>query len=504
MKAFLLYADRDFDLDEELPAGGPALIQDLGLGTLFDAMAGGDPFLLEVARHAVLSSLADTDAITYRQRILTDCLEHAAVIREIYAVAVRAIEGEKKIYPSLVDYPDAILRRSVSVLELFVGMLRTLRQIAEDHAADFRSDGFAAFFGTLTRELGDDYFQVVEDHLRQLKFRSGVVLSAKLGKGGKGTGYVLRSPRRRRHSWLDRMSATNPASYTVRIPDGDESGAQALSELRDRGISLVANALAQSTDHILSFFTMLRCELGFYVGCLNLHERLASKGEPLSLPASLSPSRPVLSADGLYDVCLSLRLDRRAVGNDIDAAGKPLVMITGANEGGKSTFLRSVGLAQLMMQSGMFVGADSFSASVGQGLFTHFRREEDATMSSGKLDEELARMSEIVDGLTPHSIVLFNESFAATNEREGSEIARQVIRALLEAGVRVFFVTHLFDLAHSLYRQQTAAAVFLRAERQDDGERTFRLVEGRPLPTSYGDDLYERVFGPARTPASPR
>ena len=190
------------------------------------------------------------------------------------------------------------------------------------------------------------------------------------------------------------------------------------------------------------------------------------------------------------------------MGNDVNADNKSLVMVTGANQGGKSTFLRSIGLAQLMMQCGMFVPADSFSASICERLFTHYKREEDATMSSGKLDEELGRMSGIADDITRGSIVLFNESFAATNEREGSEIARQVIRALTESGIKVFFVTHLFDLAHSLYLQQADAAIFLRAERQADGQRTFRLVEGEPLPTSYGQDLYERIFGAAPQPAA--
>ena len=112
-------------------------------------------------------------------------------------------------------------------------------------------------------------------------------------------------------------------------------------------------------------------------------------------------------------------------------------MITGANRGGKSTFLRGIGLAQLMMQCGMFVPAAVFPRQCLRWLFTHFKREEDASMRSGKLDEELSRMSAIIDNITPHSIVLFNESFASTNEREGSEIARQIVRALLERGVKV-------------------------------------------------------------------
>jgi len=169
------------------------------------------------------------------------------------------------------------------------------------------------------------------------------------------------------------------------------------------------------------------------------------------------------------------------------------VMITGANRGGKSTFLRSLGLAQLMMQCGMFVSAQQFRANVCRRLFTHFKREEDATMKSGKLDEELRRMSAIVDRLGTNGIVLFNESFASTNEREGSEIAGQIVRGLLEAGTKVYYVTHMFTLAHGFYRERMGAH-FLRAERLSDGRRTFRLVEGEPQPTSYGRDLYERIF----------
>ena len=239
---------------------------------------------------------------------------------------------------------------------------------------------------------------------------------------------------------------------------------------------------------------MLRVELGFYVACLNLQDQLVRKGEPLCFPEPLPADQPVLVCQGLYDVCLSLRIEERVVGNDVSGNDIGLVIITGANRGGKSTFLRSVGLAQLMMQCGMFVPAESFGANLCDGVFTHFKREEDAAMKSGKLDEELSRMSVIVDKITPHSIVLFNESFASTNEREGSEIARQVVHALLEADIKVFYVTHMFDLAEGFYGGKTEGTLFLRAERLSDGQRTFRLVQGEPLPTSYGEDLYWLIF----------
>lgn len=104
-------------------------------------------------------------------------------------------------------------------------------------------------------------------------------------------------------------------------------------------------------------------------------------------------------------------------------------------------------------------------------------------------------MSAIADHLSPHCLILFNESFAATNEREGSEIARQVVRALLEAGIRVLFVTHQFDFAESVHRLGSSSSLFLRAERQADGGRTYKLTVAEPLPTSYGEDLYRQLGG---------
>ncbi len=346
----------------------------------------------------------------------------------------------------------------------------------------------------LEQELGDDYFAVIEAQLKELKFRHGVLVSAELGKGGVGSQYVLRKPSERDRSWIQWLLAPREPSYTLHIHPRDQAGGRALSELRDRGLNLVANALAQSTDHILSFFRMLQTELAFYIGAVNLHEQLAGIGVPIAFPVPVARGGRRFSCGGLYDVSLALTMKRRVVGNDVAADDKDLVIITGANQGGKSTFLRSVGLAQAMMQCGMFVAAEAFRATVCDALFTHFRREEDEAMRSGKFDEELARMSTIVDHITPRSMILFNESFAATNVREGSEIGRQIVTALLDKGVGIFFVTHLYEFAHDFHEKNLGNVIFLRADRQGDGVRTFKLREGEPLDTSFGEDLYKKIF----------
>lgn len=116
-------------------------------------------------------------------------------------------------------------------------------------------------------------------------------------------------------------------------------------------------------------------------------------------------------------------------------------------------------------------------------------------MESGKLDEELRRMNEIVAHLKPNALILLNESFASTNEREGSEIAHQVVSAFLDKGIEVVFVTHLYEFARSVYDRKARNVLFLRAGRRDDGTRTFKIAEGEPLQTSYGPDLYDAVFG---------
>ena len=503
MKAFLLYRDKDFDPMERLPSHSAALVKDLEMGRLFTAMASGDEFLFDVARKLLMASLLSPDDILYRQQILADCLERPEVIREIYSISVEAIEREKKVWGAIFGrYPDGLLHRSLEVLQIFVALLEGLRKITDQRAPEFRSEGLIRFFDMIARELDDAYLVMVKEHLQGLAFKRGILISAELGKGNKASQYILRKPptkgcgwRALLRKWMQQLSSGGDQSTLVyRIADRDEAGLQALTELKSRGISQVAAALAQSTDHIFRFFTMLRMELGFYIGCLNVRNHLIRKGEPLCFPEPLPVENTAFTARRLYDASLSLSMESRVIGNDVDAEGKTLMMITGANRGGKSTLLRSIGLAQLMMQCGMFVPAEHFRCNVCVGVYTHFKREEDSSLESGKLDEELSRMSAIVDSMKPHSLVLLNESFGSTNEREGSEIARQIVRGLLDTGNKVSYVTHMFDLAQSFNLEKSKTALFLRAERLADGSRTFRIVEGTPLSTSYGEDLYRRIF----------
>jgi len=496
MRAHLLYRDRDFDLQKKLPWNERDLTQDLELETLWRSMAGNDEFLPDVIRKVLLSAMEnDLETVLYRQNALKDCLKNAGAVRALYHLLVETTDGSRKFSWGIIShYPSSMVYGSIDLLDFLLDTLRKLRDFAQEQSSQFESEAFRVLFAMFRRELDESYLVGVQNDLAQLKFRDGLLFSAQLGEINESAGYVLRQNRTKEPSWFERILGKSPPGYTFYLDERDEAGARIVSEMRQRALSKVAVTLARSGDHVLGFIKMLRAELAFYIGCLNLDVQLAAKGMPRCFPTPLAAGQRKLRVDRLYDVCLSLRMEGKVVGNTVNADGNQLIVITGANQGGKSTFLRSIGIAQMMMQVGMFVGAEAFEGEMGSALFTHYKREEDATMKSGKFDEELARMSQIADHLAANGMLLFNESFAATNDREGSEVARQIVSALLEKHIKVFYVTHLYEFARGFFDEKTDGTLFLRAERKEDGTRTFQLREGAPLETSYGEDLYRQIF----------
>ena len=498
MKPHLMYRDRDFDSEAALRNRHEDLTQDLELNTLFTAMAKKDQFLFDISKQVILTGLDNIDSIKYRQDILRDCLENAEIVREIYQLTLIAKQNKHRRWLGIyARNPRGILSSAVQMMLMFSELLKELKTISDKYAKNFSSEGFVTFFTMIGNELDQAYLMEIDDHLKALQFKNGMLASVNLGKGNEGDAYTLRLPKKGSTSWIraivGRLSNTSPEHSFV-IPSNDESGHRTLSELIDRSVRDAAEALAKSANHVDNFFKNLQNELAFYLGCLNLADKLKDLNSPISFPVVHPAHHKVHDFQELYDVCLALTINEEVVGNTVNASGKEMIIITGANQGGKSTFLRSVGLAQLMMEAGMYVPAEHFEANISDGVFTHYKREEDTTMKSGKLDEELVRMSKIVDQLSSHALVLFNESFSSTNESEGSEIARQITQALIDSHIMVAFVTHMYTFAHAYYEESRPDFVFLRAEREPDGSRTFKLTEGAPLETSFGKDIFNQVF----------
>ena len=495
MNVRLLHPDRDLDLAAALPPHAELLAEDLGLEVLLEVMSAGDRSVRDACRRVLLTGLEDAEEIRYRQAVVADVLRAPQTFQSSYEAIVTGLEVAKRSYSGLFrDAPDASVRRAAERLRVYADVLRSLRQAADAVRGQMRSQGVTQLCELFATRFDEPYLVQVEAQLEELSFPRGVLFAARIGRGAAGTAFQLRRPRPQ--SWLSRSLDRSGQSFE--LSDRDDEAVESLGRLRDQALAEVAVVLSQASDDIEEFLHQLRDELAVLSGAARLHEALTGRGEPTCFP-EVVPARsgelPRLSATGLYDPALSLQLRGEVVGNDLAADGAGLVLITGANQGGKSTLLRSIGTAQLLLQAGCFVPAVRFHGTLCGQVFTHFGREEDQRLQHGKLEEELTRMRAIVEHIRPGDLLLANESFAATNEREGSELARQVFRAHLDVGVRVVAVTHLYDLADRLYRTQAGRGVFLRAEREEGGERTFRIEPGAPLPTSYGQDLYRRIFG---------
>lgn len=497
MRPRLLYRDRDATVEYQPDELARDRFVDLELGALVRAMAHDDMTVESVATAMLRQPLNDLTGIAYRQAAVADALANPKTIIQLYQAPKQALDEVKKAYGWGLFTPAGVVHHSIEVLRIHVRHLQALRELARANVVKFQSQAFTDFFAALEQDVSEEWLEEVTLLLNELTFPRGVDAVAALGAANKATGITLTQPPLTRPPLLVRLGFRRP-DHTFTLPDRDEAGYKALSELKDRALDPVADALGQAADHLTGFWNALRTEAAFFVGANNLHGALASFQEPVALPTF--HASPGFTCTGLYDAALVLLSGSPVVGNTLDLNHTTVTVITGANRGGKSTFLRSLGQATILAHCGLFVPAESFSTALRTTIHTHFTREEDADRTSGRLDEELARMSAIVDAAEPDGLILLNESFASTNEREGSEIARNVIVALRDSGISVAFVTHLYEYASRAYAEKRTDTAFLRAAREDDGHRDFHVEPGTPLSTSFGADLYERVFGTTLDP----
>ncbi len=350
MNVFLMHPARDFDLEIELPSSAADLVADLELETVLGAMAGDDPRIHQSALQALLTGFSlDGATIRYRQEILQDCLRRPGVVRQIYQIAAEAMAEEKANRFGFFRSATLVVNRSVEVLKGFTRHLRRLRAIADSRASEFLSEGFSQFFARMRRDLDDSYFPGVERRLEELKFRNGIRIQADLGPGNRLIRYRACRAEGRRPPWWRRLVGPKQAEFTFLIHERDESSFRALTEIRDQALQAAADTMSLSCGHLLAFFNRLRAELAFYLGCLNLHERITSAGYPLCFPEATTADACCWSAAGLYPIGLALSSPVRAVDNDFQADGRTVLVVSGANQGGKTVFLRSLGVAQLMM-----------------------------------------------------------------------------------------------------------------------------------------------------------
>lgn len=196
MKTFLMHPDRDFDTEPPSPKQPIRFAQDIELNVLLDAAAAGDRYLFDIMAAACSGAWTnDIATVRYRQEILKDCIANPSIVRQFYAIAIEPFGRERSWNFSLWGRDASTMVASgVRTLQSSLEVLGRLRDACSATADRFSSSGFRQFFDTLERDLDDGYLEAARADLSNLTFRSGLLLSAQVGDGGKGVGTMLRKP----------------------------------------------------------------------------------------------------------------------------------------------------------------------------------------------------------------------------------------------------------------------------------------------------------------------
>ncbi len=538
MKVCLLYGDREQANREPYYDTG-SIIRDLGLEVLFRAAAQRltyengelkqveepDLYVREMFRTVMMTPLATAEEIAFRQEIVMECLRLPDLMQKLYRISTvvlakwnelgRGVRGRIRQ-----GNPVMQLTTEIRVLRLFVDALARIRTLPELQGELF-SQGLRAFRDGLEREFSAEFEAEVRKLLADIAFyteefdpraaeEQGTVVRPRIVfECGLEDGLKFSSPKLLSVG-SEQVKYIRPGSTRAKLKKfTDAVTKDGFSTVEDARFQVQAQQLQYSVVKYLmkrqrkwmegfqTFFDRLREQSAFYLGAVLLKAHADRVGIQCCFPGVCD--RRDLSFADLKELVMGLSQRVNVVGNTCELRGKDVLIVTGANQGGKSTFLRSIGVAQLLMQCGLPVAARSYRSGIFPRIFVHFTRREDSAMNSGRLDEELRRMNGIVEHIGDGSLVLLNESFATTTEKEGSVIMYDIVRALSEAGVRILTVTHLLSFAKRVYEEAKEApdspCEFLSAERLQDGTRTFRMIRGEPELTSFGLDLYDAIVG---------
>lgn len=216
-------------------------------------------------------------------------------------------------------------------------------------------------------------------------------------------------------------------------------------------------------------------EAQFYLACREHVARTRSAGVEFCYP-DVTDSSKALRAVGMFDLALAGKLlaeRKRVVTNDFFLEGRErILVVSGANQGGKTTFARAFGQLHWLGALGCPVPAREARLFLFDGLYTHFEREEAVETLTGKLEEELLRMRRILAAATSHSILIMNESFGSTTLEDALYLGRAVLRQVIAKDMVGVCVTFLDELA-SL--DPATVSMVSGVEPSDPAVRTFKI-----------------------------
>lgn len=226
-------------------------------------------------------------------------------------------------------------------------------------------------------------------------------------------------------------------------------------------------------------------ELQFYLAYLEVIDPLRARGLPFCLPEVRRDTKEIVARD-TFDLAMATKLvaeQRPVVLNDLRLEGPERIMIvSGPNQGGKTTFARTIGQLHYLAGLGCPVPGRAARLFHCDQIFTHFGREDDRSYESGKLEEDLLRARAMLAAATGDSVIIMNEIFSSTTVRDALVLGTRVIERVIELDALCVVVTFVEELT---MLGPTVVSLTSTVNPANPVERTYKVVRRRADGLAY-------------------
>ncbi|MBK9001026.1 MAG: DNA mismatch repair protein [Myxococcales bacterium] len=254
----------------------------------------------------------------------------------------------------------------------------------------------------------------------------------------------------------------------------------------------LVDAVFMGLEDDIVVLVQLLGDLEFYLGALAFADQARAAGLEVCLPELVSAESP-RELRGLFNPLLLMSGIQPVPCDLVSSRLATTMLVTGPNSGGKTRLLQSVGLTQLLAQSGVFIPARSGAVALAPALVVSLIQETKADQAEGRLGMELLRIRDLFERLPPGAMVLLDELCSGTNPSEGEEIFELVVEMLSKLGPQAFITTHFLTFAARLEREKKIPDLgFVQVELGADRRATYQFVPG-VATTSLAGHAAERL-----------